>query len=826
MTLYKGNKQFRKLHKGDELITEMYKGDELVYIDIEAKYGFKFTLNPKYNEYSTTTDYLVKFYIDPKSGYSSWPALSYVVDWGDGTRTTHTGTNGSSTVSASHTYAAAGEYQVTIIPNVFQNGKPIPGWLSGFSFDFNSRTANKILHYDTPLPEDSVVWDFNTGSSVFPGYWGTKTTLLGGFFSKTYHLTDFPDDFYDKVVWKPLTNKSNVYGSWFTSTFYGYASDTDAYNAKDIFPFAKKYIHDVCTFFDTSTLTNGTQMFYGMFYRCMEGRNSQDIKTWTIPADLFADVDTSNITNFSQMFGDTFVGGSYNTFEIPEGLLDFLDTSKGTNFSGMFYQTFHGYGLNNSATQIPANLFSHVDTSEATSTASMFDQTFSGYGRKATTGSIPATLFSNLDLTKVTNASKMFYLTFSNTFEANTSFSIPAGLFDSVATPNALNLSEMFSQTFHYHSGRNGVPANLFAHLSTSNCTNFSQMFRDTFWGGGCFGDSIPANFFNALDTRNGANFSQMFDSTFTSACAYSTTAVFPEHLFDFLDTSNATNMYNMFSATFIGTFRSSPVAEIPATLFQGLDTSNVTDFRGMFSSTFNSCFQSAAPNVPANLFSKVDVSGAIYVSTIFQNTFYNCFGTNSTKTYTIPATLFQRFCQTLPSTVTSLSQLFRSTFFDFCKRDVVVTVPATLFTGLNTSSVTSFYQTFCETFQGVNVYDIPLGLLGGLDLTAGTNFSGTFATMFSTYTGSQMPGGTLTYAAVFNDIFDGMTNFSWATAANAQQLFSSMFKVAVQFIVDASTGSASDILQHFNFVPDQRTTMFLGRTGLTDYATIDNNWK
>lgn len=851
--LYKGNKKIRKLYKGDKLLTQVYKGDEIIYQDIESLYGLKFTINTAYGyNQAPVTSSSPEFRLGAE--YTSSDE-KFIVDWGDGTRQEIWNQN------VTHTYPSHGEYQITLIPSVFVGSKPIKGWMRGLYFpsmtvpgtSYSMPSTIKIKSFDSPIPDRALLFAFQAPSGV------KARNKIPYFFNGAYHLETVPDGFFDKIEFYSPGERPASLASAFASQFYG----AGMYTNLDVFSVAKKWFRKFTDNIDTSAATSFLNTFYQTFSGCLKVR--------TIPADLFSGFDTSSGEDFTNMFYSTFGTGLSLHYseprgnEIPGGLFSFLNTSNGKSFSSMFDSTFlSGYPMSDAGTgDIPQNLFASLDTTNGTNFSSMFKQTFTGHGYNRDTKLVLDGLFDSIQTPRATNVANMFNGTFSDasyrkgktiaqgffdgldtsgctstegmfckTFNtqggdysrySSSETPIPVDLFYGLDTRNVINFKDMFNSTFDGGMFQGGIP-DLFAHLNTSNGVNFSGMFKSTF--ASAYAPSIPETLFTPLSTTNGANFSNMFDFTFALACANSTTAVFPEHLFDFLDTPNATNMYNMFAETFRGAFGLSTVAEIPAALFQGLDTSNVTDFRGLFSGTFNSCFQSAAPNVPANLFSKVDVSRANYVTSIFYNTFYGCFGTNSTKTYTIPATLFQRFCQTLPSTITSLSMSFRGTFFDFCKRDVVVTVPATLFTGLNTPNVTNFYQAFCETFQGVNVYDIPLGLLGGLDLTAGTNFTDTFTNMFSTYTGSQMPGGTLTYTTVFNDVFDGMTNFSWATAVNAQQLFRAMFSVSSQNIVDASVGSASDILQHFNFVPNTRTTMFYGRTNLSDYATINANWK
>ena len=74
-------------------------------------------------------------------------------------------------------------------------------------------------------------------------------------------------------------------------------------------------------------------------------------------------------------------------------------------------------------------------------------------------------------------------------------------------------------------------------------------------------------------------------------------------------------------------------------------------------------------------------------------------------------------------------------------------------------------------------------------------------------------------------DVFDGMTDFSWADASNVATKLNEMF-LGWQNIQDATVGAASTILQHFNFTPSADTNMFRNRTNLTDYNTINANWK
>lgn len=851
-----GNKKFKKLYKGDELVTQVYKGDELIYQDIEALYGFKFTINTAYG-YDEQPDQTIPATFGLEASYTT-NNEKFIVDWGDGNRQELWNQ------SVIHTYASHGEYQITIIPSVLVNSFPIKGWMRGLRFPQFSTSkgllmmAAKIKSFDNPIPNRAFVCSFQNVSESLTGV--KVRSYLPPFFCDAIHLESVPDDFFDKVEFYSPGEQPQNLASYCQSQFI----KCGMYTNLDPFAVAKKWFKKFTDNIDTSACTS----FNGTFFSTFEGC----IKVRTIPADLFDGFNTSSGIDFTNMFSYTFkTGFAYHYSEtrgneIPEGLFDFLDTSNGTTFQGMFEATFQGahYVAEGGTGNIPQNLFASLDTTNGTNFSNMFAHTFQGHGYNSNTRlvldglfdsiqtpnaqivrkmfletfeqasykkgkTVAQGFFDGIDTSHCISVEGLFYKTFSTqggeyTRYTTTETPIPADLFYGIDTSNTTDFTDMFRETFDAGMFRAGIP-DLFSHLNTSSGVKFSGMFSGTFRSAAA--PSIPDTLFSAIDTTNGTDFKEMFLSTFSNACVYSTTVTFPEHIFDFLDTSNATNMYGMFQSTFNSAFSKSTVAEIPATLFQNLVTTNVTDFRNIFASTFNYAFASAAPSIPAGLFSKLDVSNATYVAYAFNNTFYHCFKTNTTKTFTIPATLFQKFCQTLPSSVTSLSSLFKSTFFDFCMRDVVVTIPATLFAGMNTSNVTNFYQTFCETFQGINVAEIPLGLLGGFDFTSGTNFSDTFSIMFNTYTGSQMPSGqTITYHTVFNDIFDGMVDFSWANASNANQMFRIMLAKSNASINDASVGNASDILQHFNFIPNQRTSMFYGRTNLTDYATINDNWK
>ncbi|MDR1033801.1 MAG: InlB B-repeat-containing protein [Bifidobacteriaceae bacterium] len=128
---------------------------------------------------------------------------------------------------------------------------------------------------------------------------------------------------------------------------------------------------------DTSQVTDFSRMFDYTFYN-----TSQLSTTATIPAELFSELDTSSGTNFNFMFSYTFESYASRSLDatIPQGLFSALSTGNGENFFGMFYGTFYTYARNSQSATIPADLFDAIDTSKATVTRNMYDsQTFYQY---------------------------------------------------------------------------------------------------------------------------------------------------------------------------------------------------------------------------------------------------------------------------------------------------------------------------------------------------------------------------------------------------------------------------------------------------------------
>jgi len=791
-----GNKRIKTLHKGDDLVTRIFKGDELIYQDVETLYSFKFTIDTTKNLYGGTSPNEKRFSL--QIGDLKGARTQVLFDWGDGTTDTYT--RNSSVQDASHTYDAPGVYQIAILPLTFSGGTPVPGWLSGI------RGNEKVISIDKKYPEGSYIVALGYDDSTPFSYY-TKFTSLA---TDGCFLSSVPNNLFDDVIFYEATGNTS-YSELFKSAFYGYGRYTylspkniatklfsligdgshitdfgDTFNGtfKEA-GLTRQEAEGIFDFLDTSSGTNFSYMFAQCFANDNIGPRPFAMNWDMIPADLFANIDTTNGENFSYMFLSTFSfnGISTTTGTIPAGLFDFLKTSNGTNFNGMFSYTFSNCFPNSTSATIPAGLFDSLDTSNGTNFVSMFSATFNGMASKSTTGTIPAGLFDSLDTTSGTNFVSMFERTFFSTFKSSTMASIPSGLFDHIDMTGATSAQNVFAYCFDGFvdnpSRQNNfvIPSGLFSSLNTQNCTNFSGMFQNVFNGIHVNFNAevvLPEHLFD-VNTANGINFSAMF----SFALNYTHYSVLPATTFASLNTANGNNFQTMFYSCFAQT----SISTIPATLFASLDTTNGTNFTQMFSTTFSS---TPLTVIPAALFSSINTSNA-----------------------------------------TTTSGMFRACFNRSGILNTVLTIPNTLFSSINVSNVQNVSEMFRETFKSVYCKTYPTGIFSGIDLSPinGTpkNVSNIFFNTFyydgaEAYAGRQ---GDWTMA----DVFDGMTDFSWATAANANSVLGSMFAFNGNS-ADLTVGSASTILQHFNFTPNNDTNMFRGRVNLTDYVTINDNWK
>jgi hypothetical protein len=313
-----------------------------------------------------------------------------------------------------------------------------------------------------------------------------------------------------------------------------------------------------------------------------------------IPSNLFANIDTSTTTDFSHMFGGTFVD---TPAVIPSGLFANINTAAGVNFASMFARTFETTVsiTDNPLNTIPAGLFDSLNTANGTNFSQMFNNTFFGWTTN-TSATIPSGLFAKLDLSLGTTFNSMFLTTFGD-WKANVSATIPADLFawkmNALAAPT-VDFTSMFTGTFRNWTANTAatIPTGLFAKLNTSDGTNFSAMFFNTFasWTANSFA-TIPTGLFDSLNTANGIGFNNMFYNTFLNW--NKTQSTIPGGLFAKLNTSNGLAFNQMFRSTFQGWTVDQNVV-LPTNFFANIDTSKNTwpsVLTQMYYQTFASSF-------------------------------------------------------------------------------------------------------------------------------------------------------------------------------------------------------------------------------------------
>ena len=274
--------------------------------------------------------------------------------------------------------------------------------------------------------------------------------------------------------------------------------------------------------FDTSEVTNMSNMFYGM----------SNLTTLNV-----SHFNTSKVTDMSLMFHDVRNLTSLN--------LSNFDTSEVTNMSNMFY------GMSNLTT---LNL-SNFDTSKVTSMGLMF------YGMS----NVTALDLSNFDTSKVTNMGNMFYgmsnLTTLNLSSFNTSEVTNMGfMFYGIPNLTSLDLSNFDTSkttkmSFMFYGMRNLTALNL-SSFNTSQVTDMSGMFSSM--------PSLASLNLSNFDTSKVTDMHNMF---------YDTSSLTTLNLSNF-DTSKVTDMNYMFHNT----------SSLTSLNLSNFDTSRVTNMEAMFS--------------------------------------------------------------------------------------------------------------------------------------------------------------------------------------------------------------------------------------------------
>ena len=514
--------------------------------------------------------------------------------------------------------------------------------------------------------------------------------------------------------------------------------------------------------------------FYQTFYNCTN--------LTSIPAGLFSGLNTSSATNTSHMFYQTFSGCSRLTGNIPAGLFSTIDTSSAKNTGYMFYQTF--YNCNN-LTSIPADLFSTADTSLSTTTDYMFYGTFEGC---SSIGGIPTGLFSAIDTSKDSSPASMFRNTFSGC--SSLSGSIPEGLFSKIKYAG----SNMFAQTFYNCSNLSGyIPVSAFDGLFFKNSPSASAMWTDTFTG---------TNIATSCDSFPGmTRYVNGYESSWNGrvacrpACANDEFIVGPticaKTKFTVTTTSDATSLKWTKSAkgdfyvdcgdggTLSGTGKTYENEIIRTNLTADTYTctwasagAHTVRFGGTATEYFDgnlaaiSFYISGAGAGTQGKVASLDGSlGAMFpvvngIIPRFPYAFSDCSNLTS-----IPAELFSGIDT---SSATKTNSMFSRTFYN-CTN--LTSIPAGLFSDIDTSSATDTSYMFLYTFSRcTNLSSIPAGLFSGIDTSSATDTSDMFSSTFNNTGITSIPAdlfsGTDTSSAtdtsyMFNGTFSGCTNLS-----------------------------------------------------------------
>ena len=326
--------------------------------------------------------------------------------------------------------------------------------------------------------------------------------------------------------------------------------------------------------FDTSEVTNMSNMFYGMSNLTTLNVSHFNTSKVTDMSLMFHDVrnltslnlsnfDTSKVTDMHNMFYGmsnltTLNVSHFNTSKVTDMSLMFhdvrnltslnlsnFDTSKVTDMHNMFY------GMSNLTT---LNL-SNFDTSKVTSMGLMF------YGMS----NVTALDLSNFDTSKVTNMGNMFSsmtnLTSLNLSSFNTSEVTNMGfMFYGIPNLTSLDLSNFDTSkttkmSFMFYGMRNLTALNL-SSFNTSQVTDMSGMFSSM--------PSLASLNLSNFDTSKVTDMHNMF---------YDTSRLTTLNLSNF-DTSKVTDMNYMFHNT----------SSLTSLNLSNFDTSKVTNMEAMFS--------------------------------------------------------------------------------------------------------------------------------------------------------------------------------------------------------------------------------------------------
>ena len=560
------------------------------------------------------------------------------IDWGDGTKTSHSNDN-----NPSHTYANAGKYNVTHRGKCPQLGFFIPEVPDENFTPLIFQYITDILFIGKDLGitnmdgaffgsgitrlREGIFDNLKNVTSFFFTFMGSKlTSIPQGLFDNCSNVTTFAGTFAESplqtIPQGLFDNCPNV--TTFASTFLYCMSLTHVPRAFD-------GCTNVTTFYNTfHGCTELTTIAEGLFNNCSKVTTFEGTfyECYSLTAVPLIFEGCTNVTSFENTFY-----GCHALTSIAEGL--FNNCSKVTTFEGTFDAC-------KALTEIP-RIF------DGCTNVTSFEGTFRDC-RALTT--IPTGLFNNC--TKVTTFTRTFYgcqfltdvprifdgctnvTSFEGTFDGCLYLpTISQGLFDSCSKVTT------FERTF-YDCNITNIPQGLF-----DNCPNVTT-FESTFCG--CNITNIPQGLFdncaqvtNFKETFSGCNLTAIPQGLFDNCPNVTTFAMtfrncsklssIPVGLFD--NCSNVT--------TFESTFETCKSLTAVPLIFE--ECTNATSFEGTFlqcgalrtiadglfdscSNTFNSCGSLMA--IPQGLFDKCKEV------THFNRTFYNCVNAKGESPYTI----------------------------------------------------------------------------------------------------------------------------------------------------------------------------------------------
>jgi hypothetical protein len=173
------------------------------------------TLDTDPGHYSGTA----RIFAIPTSGYvggASNHAYDWVIDWGDGSAPEEvSGTSAEGSAGISHTYAAAGEYQISIEPN----DDASMGWMDAFGFLNNIYGANVQANKNMFKSIDSPLTNKMRSEN--------STHKFAYMFYSSRNAVGIPAGLFDAIDTSSAVNL----GAMFAGTFYRYAYANKASDA-------------------------------------------------------------------------------------------------------------------------------------------------------------------------------------------------------------------------------------------------------------------------------------------------------------------------------------------------------------------------------------------------------------------------------------------------------------------------------------------------------------------------------------------------------------------------------------------------------------------